>query len=59
MDSAFWNWCRKIVKLGGKLPLNLNASAYYSVVKSDYGADWTLRLQTIVLLSTSVLGNKK
>lgn len=39
----------KIVKLGGKLPLNLNASAYYNVVKPDYGADWTLRLQAVVL----------
>ncbi|MBK6731569.1 MAG: neuromedin U [Bacteroidetes bacterium] len=49
----------KIVKLGGKLPLNLNASAYYNVVKPDYGADWTLRLQAVVLLPTSVLEKKK
>jgi hypothetical protein len=34
----------KIVKLG-KLPLNLQLSAYDNVVKPDNGADWQLRFQ--------------
>jgi len=29
----------------GKLPVNLQASAYYNVEKPDNGADWQLRLQ--------------
>ena len=40
----------QIIKLGGKLPLNLQASAYYNVVTPDYGPDWQLRLQAAILL---------
>ncbi|MFN3940498.1 MAG: hypothetical protein ACK4IY_07905 [Chitinophagales bacterium] len=45
----------KIVKVGGKLPVNLQASAYYNVVTPVYGADWQLRLLAVVLLPTSIL----
>jgi hypothetical protein len=34
----------KIVRIG-KLPLNLQLSAYYNVVTPDNGADWQLRFQ--------------
>lgn len=43
----------KLVRLG-KLPVNVNVSAYYNVVKPDYGPDWTLRVQAAVLLPTSI-----
>jgi hypothetical protein len=43
----------KIVKVGGKLPLNLQASGYYNAVKPEYGADWTLRFMAVVLLPTN------
>lgn len=45
----------KIVKIGGKLPLNLQASAYYNAVKPKYGSDWQLRLMAVVLLPASIL----
>ena len=48
----------KIVKVGGKLPVNLQASAYYNAVKPEYGADWQLRAMVVVLLPTSMLKNK-
>lgn len=48
----------KIVKAGGKLPLNLQAGAYYNVVKPEFGADWQLRAQIGVLLPTSILKSK-
>jgi hypothetical protein len=48
----------KIVKLGGKLPLNLQAGAYYNAVKPEYGADWQLRAMVVVLLPTSMLKGK-
>lgn len=40
----------KIFKIGGKLPLNLQAQAFYNVVNPDIGPDWQLRLQAAVLL---------
>ena len=36
----------KVVKLGGKLPLNLSLQAYYNAVRpSEIGATWQLRAQ--------------
>jgi hypothetical protein len=29
----------------GKLPVNTQLSAYYNVVKPDFGADWQIRTQ--------------
>ena len=45
----------KLIKVGGKLPLNLNASYYYNVVTPDGGAASQLRIQAAVLLPTSIL----
>jgi len=39
----------KLVFLG-KLPVNIQAQAYYNVVKPDVGPDWQLRVQLQVLL---------
>lgn len=44
----------KIVKLGGKLPVNLQAQGFYNVVRPDNGGAWTLRLLAVVLLPTSI-----
>jgi len=38
----------QIIKIG-KLPLNLQASAYYNVEKPEYGPDWQLRIQVALL----------
>jgi hypothetical protein len=36
----------KIIKLGGKLPLNISLAAYYNAVTpKDFGANWQLRFQ--------------
>jgi hypothetical protein len=35
----------KIIKLGGKLPVNVQLAAYANVVKPDFGPDWQLRFQ--------------
>jgi len=35
----------KIIKLGGKLPLNVQLGAYWNVVTPRNGADWQLRFQ--------------
>jgi len=53
--NSEWNIItRTIVPLGGgvgkifhfgKLPVNTQLSAYYNVVKPDFGADWQIRAQ--------------
>ena len=48
----------KIVKVGGKIPLNLQAGAYYNVIKPENGGDWSLRVMAVVLLPTSILKKK-
>lgn len=45
----------KLIKLGGKLPVNLNASYYYNVVTPDFGAQYQVRLLAAVLLPASML----
>jgi hypothetical protein len=35
----------KIVRLGGKLPVNLSLSAYYNAVRPEFGSTWQLRTQ--------------
>ena len=40
----------RLVKLGGKLPININLSAYGYAVKPTGGPDWTLRTQMALLL---------
>jgi len=49
----------KIVKLGGKLPINMQASYYYNVVSPDFGPQSQLRLQIQVMLPTSLLKKGK
>lgn len=49
----------KIVKLGGKLPLNLQAGYYYNVVSPDFGPTSQLRVQAVVMLPTSILKKGK
>jgi Putative MetA-pathway of phenol degradation len=43
----------KLVKLGGKLPVNLNACYFYNVVTPDNGPDWQIRVLAAILLPTS------
>ena len=45
----------KIIKLGGKLPVNLQLGAYYNAVTPRNGADWQLRFQFQVLLPKQIL----
>jgi hypothetical protein len=45
----------KIVKLGGKLPLNLQLTAYYNAITLGNGADWQLRFQLQFLLPKQIL----
>jgi len=45
----------KLIKVGGKLPVNVNASYYYNVVTPDGGAASQLRIQAAVLLPASML----
>lgn len=35
----------RLVKIGGKLPVNLVAGAYYNAIRPEYGAAWQLRTQ--------------
>lgn len=43
----------KLVRVG-KLPVNMNVSAYYNAVKPDIGPEWQMRVQAAVLLPTSI-----
>ena len=45
----------KLVKLGGKLPINLNASYFYNVVTPDFGPNYQIRIGAAVLLPTSIM----
>lgn len=38
----------------GKLPLNVNALAFWNAWKPDIGPDWSLRVQVAILLPTSL-----
>ncbi len=49
----------KIIKVGGKLPLNCNLSAYSYVARPVGAPDWTLRAQVAILLPKSILEGKK
>jgi hypothetical protein len=35
----------RLIKIGGKLPVNLLIGAYYNVVRPELGATWSLRTQ--------------
>jgi hypothetical protein len=49
----------KIVKLGGKLPVNVQLSAYANVVKPDFGPDWQLRFQFSFLFPSGAKKKEK
>ena len=40
----------KLTRVGGKLPVNIQAGAFANVVKPEYGADWSTRIQVQILL---------
>jgi hypothetical protein len=48
----------KLVKLGGKLPLNLQTQLYYNIVRSDFGPEWQWRFQAQILLPKSIFSKK-
>jgi hypothetical protein len=48
----------KLVKLGGKLPLNLNISYFYNVVTPDFGPNYQIRIGAAFLLPTSIMKKK-
>ena len=35
----------RIIKLGGKLPVNIAIGAYYNAVRPQFGSTWQLRTQ--------------
>ena len=35
----------RVVKVGGKLPVNLAVGAYYNAVRPEFGPTWQLRTQ--------------
>jgi hypothetical protein len=39
----------RVIKLGGKLPINLLIGAYYNVLRPQFGATWQLRTQVAVV----------
>jgi hypothetical protein len=50
----------KIVKVGGKLPLNFSLTGYYNAIKpSDYVGNWTIRSQVTMLLPGDILSKFK
>ena len=39
----------RLIRLGGKLPLNLLVGAYYNAVRPQFGATWQLRTQVAII----------
>ncbi len=39
----------RIIKLGGKLPVNLSAGAYYNALRPQYGSTWQLRTEITLI----------
>jgi len=39
----------KIVKIGGKLPVNFSLGAYYNPVRPEFGSTWSIRTQVTVI----------
>jgi hypothetical protein len=39
----------KVVRIGGKLPVNLSLGAYYNAVRPQFGATWQVRTQATVI----------
>jgi hypothetical protein len=39
----------KVIRIGGKLPVNLSLGVYYNAVRPQFGATWQLRTQVTVI----------
>jgi hypothetical protein len=39
----------RLIKIGGKLPVNLLVGAYYNALRPQFGATWQLRTQIAVV----------
>jgi hypothetical protein len=39
----------RLIKPGGKLPVNLLVGAYYNTLRQEFGATWSLRTQVAVI----------
>lgn len=48
----------KVFKLGGKLPVNVNAHVYYNAVKPDGVGDWQTRFQLTFMFPTKSMMEK-
>ena len=48
----------KVFKLGGKLPVNINAHVYYNAVKPDGIGDWQMRFQVQFMFPTASMKAK-
>jgi hypothetical protein len=40
----------RVIKIGGKLPVNLSIGAYYNAIRPAFGSTWQLRTQIAVIL---------
>jgi hypothetical protein len=39
----------RVIKIGGKLPVNLSLGAYYNALRPEFGATWQLRSQITII----------
>jgi hypothetical protein len=39
----------RVVKIGGKLPVNFSLGAYYNALRPEYGSTWQLRTQVSLI----------
>jgi hypothetical protein len=39
----------RVIKIGGKLPVNLSLGAYYNMIRPEFGATWQLRTQVTLI----------
>jgi hypothetical protein len=39
----------RVVKIGGKLPVNFLIGAYYNAVRPEFGSTWQLRTQVTLI----------
>ena len=39
----------RVVKIGGKLPVNFLVGAYYNAVRPEFGSTWQLRTQITLI----------
>jgi hypothetical protein len=39
----------RVIKIGGKLPVNFQIGAYYNALRPQYGSTWQLRTQVTLI----------